>query len=161
MLSNSRAPEPVTLRAQIVPSWDETSESLRNMQQVARLLQLLVVIKEFGQAICDNCNNIHHEILFYSTTVNIDKVLAQREQPLGIPFVEEDGEADDIGTAANLRFGHRGLADGGSYSGGFNASCTMHKIKISHKLTYALKGEMAGEKFKAEPINNLPRCFFL
>lgn len=150
-------PNYVPFRVRAVPIWDETSEILRDVPQTVRLKHISLVIEEIGGFRCNECKNVHRAQPYASTTVSLDRALAQLQQPLEISL-EESARPYDVGTAAKLAFGTRGIAslDGTSCHARIIPSCTTINIKTTHKLTYMLKGEIAGEQFVVKPLHPSP-----
>lgn len=62
------------------------------------------------------------------------------------------------GSSGRLTFGSRGIAsfDPSPYSSRLVPSFTTFNFKITHRLTYVLKGEIAGEKSAVAPTHHVP-----
>ena len=135
-------------RVRVVPRWDETSVILRDVPQTVKLTHLSLAIT--GDLVGRSDPNI--------VTLQLDRSLALLEQPLEIPFVEDSEAPYDVGTAAKLTFGIQGLVTLGqtSFSGKLCPTFTAPGVQIRHRLTYILRGEIAGERFEVEPNRPLP-----
>ncbi|KAH7227169.1 uncharacterized protein BKA55DRAFT_599188 [Fusarium redolens] len=129
-------PTPIPFKLRVVPDLNGTSEIIRDIPQKVKLTSVSIRIASSTEVICEGTLYPHTK----EKREEIDLCLMNEWPPL------------DIGDMIDLRLGqlrpgfpHR---PGGGYLP-FDPSFTTYNIRHSHRLTWEVRGEIAGESFSA------------
>jgi hypothetical protein len=144
-------PAPIPFRMLVSPNWGETSEIIRGVQQEVKLMSIQCWVVTHTQFILGKSSSVDktaetdlgliHAINDLNTTIRIPCTTAWR--PV------------DIGEMVNLRIGTgTGFPRDDTQPKLTPNFCTFN-IKVKHKLKWAVKCDIQGERFWAEGISDL------
>ncbi|KAF9777052.1 hypothetical protein IL306_004681 [Fusarium sp. DS 682] len=147
-------PTPIPFKLRIVPDLNGTSEIIRDIPQKARLNSVSIQIGTSTEVICKGTllppRKEKREQIDLCVMGAIPSFLGRIKDDIYIPCTS-DYPPIDIGAMIDLRLGQLGpgfphLRGGGSLR--FSPSFTTYNIRHSHRLSWEVQGEIAGERFK-------------
>ncbi|KAH7236522.1 hypothetical protein BKA59DRAFT_496721 [Fusarium tricinctum] len=144
-------PNPIPFRINVVPDWKATSEVIRDIPQQIKLTSVSIRIVTSTEILCEGTFSPHDKLKKTETDLCIMTALGNLAGDINIPCTE-DSSPIDIGELIDLRLGHSGPGFPKRYGPGdarFSPSFTTYNIRLSHKLNWAIKGEIVGESFGA------------
>ncbi|KAF5639072.1 hypothetical protein F52700_4241 [Fusarium sp. NRRL 52700] len=152
-------PTPIPFKLRVVPDSNATSEVLKEIPQKVRLSSVSIRIVSSTEVICEGTlfsqtNEKREEI-----DLNVESAIRRIQSDIYIPCTDE-GPPLDVGEMIDLRLEQ--LRPGSSHRPSslakLNPTFTTYNIRHSHRLTWKVMGEIAGERFSAlgaVPVNIL------
>ena len=126
-------PNHFQFKVRAVPSWEGSSEVLRDVYPKIRLTSLVVQIESHTEIICEGTMWPHTADTKHTVSVPMNGVLFRKE-PVYIPC-NKDWPALDLGELLNMRISSRELSP----------NFTTYNIKRTHSLYWKLEVDVVGE----------------
>jgi hypothetical protein len=142
-------PNPIPFRIHVIPDWKTTSEVIKDIPQQVKLLSVSIRVVASTEILCEGTFSPHDKLKNQETDLCIMTALGGLTRDMNIPCTEESSPID-IGELIDLRLGHSTPGfptHHGPVHAHFSPSFTTYNIRHSHKLNWAIKGEIAGEHF--------------
>jgi hypothetical protein len=144
-------PTPIPFKLRVVPDLNGTSEIIRDIPQKVKLTSVSIRIASSTEVICEGTLYPHTKEKREEIDLCLMSAISRIKGDIYIPCTDEWPPLD-IGDMIDLRLGqlrpgfpHR---PGGGYLP-FDPSFTTYNIRHSHRLTWEVRGEIAGERFSA------------
>ncbi|KAJ4081281.1 hypothetical protein NW760_012638 [Fusarium oxysporum] len=144
-------PTPIPFKLRVVPDLNGTSEIIKEIPQKVKLSSVSIRIVSSTEVICEGTLYPHTKEKREEIDLCVESAIGRIKDDIYIPCTDE-WPSLDIGDIIDLRLGqlrpgfpHR---PGGGYVQ-FNPTFTTYNIRHSHRLTWKVIGEIAGERFSA------------
>ncbi|KAM0482176.1 hypothetical protein ACHAP7_004403 [Fusarium lateritium] len=144
-------PNPVPFKIQVIPDWTGTSEVIRDIPQTIKLTSVSIRIIATTDILCEGTFSPRDKTKREEIDLDIMSALSRLTGDITIPCTD-DSSPLDIGELISLRLGRSSPSLPTRYRPGdirFSPSFTTYNIRHSHRLNWAIKGEIAGEPFGA------------
>ncbi|CAJ0544366.1 Ff.00g035800.m01.CDS01 [Fusarium sp. VM40] len=142
-------PNPIPFKIRIVPERKATSEAIKDIPEQVKLLSVSIRIISTTNILCEGSIAPHEAVKKDEIDLCIMTALGKLAGDIYIPCAD-DSSPIDIGELIDLRLGHSSPGFPQRYSAEdvrFTHSFTTYNIRNSHKLSWTIKGEIAGEYF--------------
>ncbi|KIL86188.1 hypothetical protein FAVG1_10584 [Fusarium avenaceum] len=144
-------PNPIPFRIHAIPDWKATSEVIRDIPQQIKLTSVSIRIVSSTEILCEGTFSPHGKEKKKETDLYIMNALGRLAKDIHIPCSEKSSPID-IGELIDLRLGHSSPGFPKAYGSGdvrFSPSFTTYNIRHSHRLNWAIRGELGGGYFGA------------
>ncbi|KAK7429171.1 hypothetical protein QQZ08_004386 [Neonectria magnoliae] len=141
-------PNPIPFRIRVVPNFERTSEIIQGVPHKVRLTSVHIRVEVTTEIRCEGTFSPHHKTKTREIDLLSQGVIPTLTKPIWIPCTNE-WPPIDIGALANLRFGRRGRIGPVQprYGPDVYPTFTTYNIRHSHRLTWYVRGNIAGEGF--------------
>ncbi|KAF4949853.1 hypothetical protein FGADI_8597 [Fusarium gaditjirri] len=144
-------PTPIPFKLRALPDLNGTSETIKEIPQKVKLSSVSIRIVSSTEVICEGSLFPHKKEKHEEIDLCVESAIGSIKHDIYIPCTHESPPLD-IGNMIDLRLGklrpgfpHK---PGGGYVQ-FNPTFTTYNIRHSHRLTWKVQGEIAGQRFRA------------
>ncbi|KAF5564211.1 hypothetical protein FPHYL_4831 [Fusarium phyllophilum] len=143
-------PTPIPFKLRVVPDWDGTSEIIKRVPQKVKLSSVSIRIVSSTEVICEGTMFPHRKEKREEIDLCAESAISRLQGDIYIPYKDE-GPPIDIGNLICLRLEQ--LRPGSPHRPSrltkLNPTFTTYNIRHSHRLSWKVVGEIAGERFSA------------
>ncbi|KAF5716823.1 hypothetical protein FMUND_6119 [Fusarium mundagurra] len=143
-------PTPIPFKLRVVPDSNGTSEIIKQVPQKIKLLSVSMRIASSTEVICEGSLYPHTKERREEIDLCVESAINRIQDDIYIPCTDE-GPPLDIGAILGLRLeqSRPGSLHRPSSLPKLNPTFTTYNIRHSHRLTWKVIGEIAGERFSA------------
>ncbi|KAF4487973.1 hypothetical protein FAGAP_11184 [Fusarium agapanthi] len=143
-------PTPIPFKLRVVPDLNATSEIIKQVPQKVKLSSVSIRIASSTEVICEGTLFAHQKEKREEIDLCVESAISRIQGDIYIPYTDE-GPPLDIGDMIGLRLeqDRPGSPHRPSRLTKFNPTFTTYNIRHSHRLSWKVIGEIAGERFSA------------
>ncbi|KAF5687150.1 hypothetical protein FDENT_5474 [Fusarium denticulatum] len=143
-------PTPIPFKLRVVPDLNGTSEIIREVPQKVKLSSVSMRVASSTEVICEGTLYPHTKEKREEIDLCVESAINRIQDDIYIPCTDE-GAPLDIGAILGLRLEQPrpGSPHRPSSLPKLNPTFTTYNIRHSHRLTWKVIGEVAGERFSA------------